>query len=501
MADWDESKHSRADDGKFGSGPGSAGAAPKADPVAEKRAVTQRAKDALKDKAFVDKHKDRILDAVEQEKAKHPPDQHAQNEVHEKIMAEAYHEAERIHREEESIAGPHEARLRSAVDSMIVTGTPDERHERVMARVAEEASAIADEKSAIDAGHVSPIPEDKLNAHMALASEAKTIADDLDVKQRDALTAVANFEAAYQASLTSDDDNVGEPALDEGLLDSIEVSSTALSDALGRDEQRQYDVEPIKEYPGPLDAPDEPDEDDDLGEWNADQVRESEGYTDEEVAAGSLDRAKEEHEQAVLRYKDGVEAVANFKKEHEERIKALKPEAEQALTALEELHDQQSAALERAQAIREKSEASRDAMLQEIADAGGDDDSGLVKASAFPEDSQNEDGGYDDPELDATYQRAQSASASMIADSKAHREDISLDISTDTIAAMKNAVKATAAAAKKVSKFADRAPKIRSPKAKAVLAKAKAKGLVKPKRAKAAAKDDTEDDEEEDDDE
>lgn len=452
-ADWEEDKHPRANDGKFGAG-GSSGE-PK---------VTERAASSVKNSEFVGKHRDRLVSAADAYRNSLPAEvNRGSDEVHNKAQQEIHHEAERIHREQDAMTGPHAERLQRAVDNLKhdKTSSPDAKHEAALKAIADEHKSIADEHAAVAAGHVEPIHEDKLNEFRAgkaeFEHEVGKMSTELHEQQQAALTAVADFEAVHEATVDPGE-STGEAVIDTNMHDAYESSSQTFDDALGG-KGRELNTDPTREY-DQLEHVEKPDKSDDPGKWDEKKVIEDSGYSAEDIAGGALDDAKAEHDQQAADYQERVAAYDHFQRELKVREAAVKPAAVKAQVALEELHAHQVASLARAMELDGKASSGLDAISKELENVG-------VKEGAFDHHAQHEDGTFTDPKVQADYERAHAAAESLRSEYDQQIESTRYGFEEDSLSSLKEAIKETAAAAKQLSKYTGRQPTLEKPAKKA----------------------------------
>lgn len=280
-ADWDESQHPRAEDGKFGSGGGDPGRTP-----------DDRAADAVK--TLVSEHRERLISAADRVRANYPREAHATDAVHEEAQKELRAEAGRIVREQ-AVVG-NDPRLKAALeDSRYRTKSTgeqaDKEHDALIAHVAERSAELAQHDAARAGGAVAPVPDEQLKAYQAAEAKQAPALDaahaELDAAQRNALTAIGR----YGAHAGEEDETLGvsheEIAAEyAAAADRLAGKSTDDDDHPSSEAYEKLTDAAAHPLPEEDDIPDHfRDEDGDLkAKWEPEEGWEPEGITHDEAA-------------------------------------------------------------------------------------------------------------------------------------------------------------------------------------------------------------------------
>ena len=288
----------------------------------------------------------------------------------------------------------------------------------------EERAAIANEKAALEAGHVREPPREKLDQLIAtqerVGNDLDAEREKLDNAQREALDELDKLRA-FESEF--DDLDVSE------VSDDMERASDGLRHGEGSTKNTSYEGKDhvAREEPEEPTAPDPAD------------------YTPSRNASGTERAAvQKDYEDAKALYERDV---ASYLKEAEVRRAAFKEQAEAAQVKLEQAHQQQLAAREQLRAVdKDLKKAARAAESESDVDAED-----LIARHI----RENDDGGWDSPELEQAHSRALRAAESMIEHQQNSIPDMSFDVD-EASDSLKQATRSTIATIGKLSKVTGR---------------------------------------------
>lgn len=395
-----------------------------------------RASASLSDRGFVSQHADRLSAAGDRARAAFPREQRGGNAAHDAAHHAIVAEAGRIHAENDAVAGPDESRLRGTLEDARAVGAS---HEVALERVAEERANIAEERAAAAAGHIGATPHAALDEYTATRERVDTEV------------------ARDTADLASAHDHA-ERALTE--LQARRVEADAENGIAG------HDLGNVGDLAEHLRATDEV-----VGA--ADRQRHESAYTGHPGDhPGSVDDFADpaEHQRAVDAHRAASAANDAAFREH----------AAHAQTALEHLHEQQIRTQERLRSASHDLNAAHDRALAEV-----NSDHASLAHHTYREDEPPDPPDPLEPHADAQEraahaaetaqyhqdlaqyqerQRAESASTRILDAEHGRRENLAdhhpRALSADARSALKDEMRATAAAIRHLSHLTGRAPRL-----------------------------------------
>lgn len=423
MGGFDEGAHPRADDGKFASGGG--GGSP--------GTGHERVKASLGDRAFVQKHADRLSRAAEAARSKFPRSEHGGDEAHHAALKAIHEEAARIHAEDDAVAGEHEARLREAAEDGAfghrfdhgaddLQGAHEARMqsvEREKGRIEEEKADRANEDEAIKAGHVGTEARDIMAEYEAAHADAAAAnvkhVDAVDQAQRRVLDALDSLHEYEHTGNDEIDGNELESTHSlAGMIDDTRRQMSEMSEAVG---EHSRDVRAPRELPEHVPHPNERDDDED-------------------------ELSTEEHDAALAahgEYRKQVDA-------HEAEFAARAATAKQAL---EDLHAKQREAIADLKRTYQAAKKSGSEAIDKLDALEESSDDRLAKT--FSGHEVDEDGEYTDSAVSEAHSRAARAAETMREHARATIESRDVQDPGDLIDLLREEMGGTKRAIKELS--------------------------------------------------
>lgn len=459
---WEESKHPRAGDGKFGEGGGDRSSA-------AARLAEAGAKRAAKPK--LEPHHEARIERVRSDAADTAAATHLHGGGHGGALT---HFGAKI---------PEDA-IRQANEHGLLHGADAAKSER---------ADIERELHHEAAGHLNEIPHRDLDAYHAKATEAADVLDEVRSKLHDQTTKAAGELAAFsQVSADGHPDfetDVGHDTLSDAWTqaDTLHSAASQLRGGQEVDGHSYHEIKPTIDLSSHWrDFPEEPQKPDPPIRPETDDPGAMESYKDELV----------EYADAKKAFKSDAEA---YNEAHAARAKVHLEQANKTQAALEELHATQIAAIDKAKAVLRPLDKARDKALSEMEkisavadDVDSTDEPTMVNKKAFEHhervDDEDDDlhGQIADPKIRAEYESAAKAGETKHGFESGRREDLPTASVDDHIDPLKYAARETAAAIRELAKITKRNP---------VIAKAASKSGKAPK-VRQAATDDEDDDEE-----
>jgi hypothetical protein len=461
---WEESKHPRAEDGKFGAGSGqrSASAARLADAGAKRKAAPRMTPEhearisQEREKALQQAREGYSVLGVKRPAKSEPEAQKYADEIAEETRETILREI----KDDETIAANPD--LKAALDEMRLLYNNDPERARQSTRsIVEEHEARQDVAAAEDAGHVT-VPTKDIEAFKAgdkvLREHLAKAADDQDATARAAFSAV---RAANSASVDPDGDDYI-PLPEETASAIARLAEEGGLEGKHGDYDSEDEIETEDEDEDEPEEPEEPEEK--LSRKEFEEESDEDGGTYEEYEA---EHAKE---------------VKEFTESQEKAVEAHRTRALEAQRAFEKLHKQQVDTLMETKKAAKVAEAARDKLRRKYED-DDEDDPVLLNQDAFKsherwdeDDADNEDfATFVDPDVERDYVRAKKAAtwqAAHIIESLEGSFDLEDHTST-----MRDGIRATAETIKELAKIT---------KVKPTLAKA----AVKASKGRSAKTDD-----------